>query len=92
MNVWLALLGLIVIAVIGGMINVIGEDSEVKALAAQAACGNLFCGKGGQEAVHRSPLDYRVEFTLPNEGGTVAVKCTRMVVFVGPWTCEKESP
>jgi hypothetical protein len=87
-NVWILLLIACVIVALGGMLNLISEDSPVIALAATEACGNPFCARKGQTETHRSVLDETVVFALPS--GSVTVICKKEYVFFGATTCEKQ--
>jgi hypothetical protein len=79
----------VIVALIGGAgFNLWADDSDVRSMAAIAACGTPVCVRPGKEKATRTVLEERVEFPL--ESGPVAARCARAAVLFGPYTCEKE--
>ncbi len=66
--------------------NVFLDDSEVRALAARAACGAEGCAGGGPTRVDRTPLGESFDF-VTRARRTVTIECARRAILAGPYDC-----
>jgi hypothetical protein len=82
---WTFFLVCIVISV-GGLINVVGDNSEVERLAAEVACGTTPC-KAEWRRVQRNPLAQTFDMATPK--GTVTVRCARSWIVFGEYACTR---
>jgi hypothetical protein len=81
---------LLIVAVgvsIACILNVYGDDAEVRSEAEGVACPRG-CPKASGLRVERSPIAETITYTMP--GGTLTVRCARAAVLAGPYFCEKE--
>jgi hypothetical protein len=78
------------------MYNVMSDNTEVEALAAQVACAGKSPGRGAVAAnarecraqkisLERSP--FAQSFELATTTGNVSVRCVRSFVLVGEYAC-----
>ncbi len=68
--------------------NVLTDDSAVRAAAETVGCPHGGCANATSTRIERTPFGETIEYSLPS--GPVTVRCTRAAVFVGAYSCIKE--
>lgn len=72
-----------------GLLNTYGDAADVEKLAAQTACGGEMCPVQLRE-FSRSPFAHDYRYQVGKEGTQVSVRCSRAMIFVGAYKCEKK--
>ena len=75
-----------VVLSVAGAYNVMADNAEVEALAAEKACGDQGVGCRAQKTmIERTPIAQTFEFATPKRN--VGVRCTRSAIFFGEYSC-----
>ncbi|HEY5962090.1 MAG TPA: hypothetical protein VIV60_36290 [Polyangiaceae bacterium] len=74
-----------------GLINVYGDNGDVKTLALRVACGGKECPTQ-LTRLERNPISQTYDIVAETEGAkkgsvTVTVKCSRQKILIGDWEC-----
>jgi hypothetical protein len=73
-----------------GLNNVYGDASEVERLSEQTACGSEQCAVTKVEE-GRTPFSHKYVYQTSLKAQTTAtVECSRELVLIGAWHCEKK--
>lgn len=77
-----------------GLINVYGDNDEVKNQAQLVACGGKECSTQ-LTRLERNPLAQTYDFVAEPKGAqkgsvTVTVKCARTKILIGDWECQAQ--
>jgi hypothetical protein len=77
---------LCVVLSVAGLINVFADNLDVVRMASEVACGDQ--GKdcrAQMSRMERTPISQSFEMVTPKR--TVDVRCTRALLFFGPYSC-----
>jgi hypothetical protein len=71
-----------------GLINVYGDNTEVKSLAEHTACGKRSC-TAKMTYLSRTPIGQTWEFQIDHATVPAKVECQKKFFLVGDWSCER---